>query len=665
MQSSKPKQTIGVCYYPEHWPESLWEDDARRMCDLGIEYVRIGEFAWSKLEPKRGYFQFEWLDRAIQLLGSHGLKIILGTPTATPPKWLVNEMPDMLPVDAQGNVRGFGSRRHYSFAHEGYRKESARIVEILAKRYGSNEHIVAWQTDNEYDCHDTVLSFSEVDLKAFRNWLGQKYQSCDALNRAWGNVFWSMEYTSFDEIELPINAVTEINPAHLMDYRRFASDMVVEFNKLQCNLIRKYAVGRDIVHNFMGRILAFDHYEVGRDLDVSSWDSYPLGFLEDRNDLDEAHKQVFFRAGDPDFQALHHDLYRSINEGRWWIMEQQPGPVNWAPHNPIPRAGMVTLWTLEAFAHGAELVSYFRWRQAPFAQEQMHTGLLGVDNKVASGYLEAEQAVDALKTIGPIEQAKADVVIVFDYPSAWAWEVQPQGKEFDYFRLVFDLYRALRAKGLNVDFTPAANPDLDNRKLVFVPALFAWNDGLLDAVKNCDAEIVIGPRSGSKTPDFKIPTILPPNLPEQVLDIEVKQVETLRSDCAMSVFSTSVLQEASTDKLIGQVQFWRENLKLGGHAKSIFEYEDGSSAFVKQGNIYYLSGWADQMFFSEIIQYFEESLSLGIADLPYGVRTRKTASCEFLFNYSNQTHDLSFYAQGRKKIFGDEIMQPSGILVLA
>ncbi len=441
-------RTIGVCYYPEHWPKARWEIDARLMAETGITHVRIGEFAWSHLEPKRGELDFNWLEDAINTLAHYGLKIVLGTPTATPPKWLVDEMPDMLPVGRDGQTRKFGSRRHYSFSHVGYRNECRRIVTELAKRFGTHPAVSAWQTDNEYDCHDTTLSYGLADLSAFREWLAAKYQSPQALNFAWGNIFWSMEISDFDEVELPNLTVTEANPCHWMDFRRFASDQVVSFNKLQTDILRKYSPGRDIIHNFMGRTLAFDHFKLGTDLDISSWDSYPLGFLEDRSDRDDEFKSRYSRTGDPDFQAFHHDLYRATSSGRWWVMEQQPGPVNWAPHNPAPREGMVRLWALEAFAHGAETVSYFRWRQAPFAQEQMHSGLLRSNGDSAEGLEEAKEAAAILQEIDWPQNEKAEVAIVFDYSSAWAWEIQPQGREFDYFRLIFDFYKTLRKLGL-------------------------------------------------------------------------------------------------------------------------------------------------------------------------------------------------------------------------
>ena len=340
----KNKPEIGVCYYPEHWPETHWREDARRMAALGIAYVRIGEFAWSRLEPARGDLRLEWLERAIEVLHDAGLKVVLGTPSATPPKWLVDEMPDLLPVDREGKILGFGSRRHYCFSHPGYRNECLRIVQALGERFGEHPAVAGWQVDNEYGCHDTARSWSEASLTAFRQWLKDKYGSIERLNAAWGNVFWSKEYSGFFSIDLPGLAPAEINPAHRMDFYRFSSDQVVEFNRLQADLLRQLSPGRDIIHNFMGRTLTFDHFALGADLDVSSWDSYPLGFLEDRSDAGDDWRRRFARAGDPDFQAFHHDLYRATSAGRWWVMEQQPGPVNWADHNPAPRDGMVRLW---------------------------------------------------------------------------------------------------------------------------------------------------------------------------------------------------------------------------------------------------------------------------------------------------------------------------------
>jgi len=281
------KPVLGTCYYPEHWPNTQWEDDAKRMVDLGLALVRIGEFSWSKLEPKPDQLNWSWMDDAIDTLGNAGLAVVLGTPTATPPRWMLERYPDMLALNEEGHTRKFGSRRHYCFSHVPYLEESVRIASLMAERYGRHSCLHSWQVDNEYGCHDTVLSYSDAAAQAFREWLLQKYANISILNEAWGNVFWSMEYDDFAQIELPNLTVTEPNPAHVLDFRRFSSNQVVVYNRAQVKAIREHS-DVPLIHNYMGRITEFDHYAVGDDLEIASWDSYPLGFLVDRSGADVA-----------------------------------------------------------------------------------------------------------------------------------------------------------------------------------------------------------------------------------------------------------------------------------------------------------------------------------------------------------------------------------------
>lgn len=611
------KRALGVCYYPEHWPESQWVEDAARMAELGLAWVRIGEFAWSRIEPEPGRFDWDWLDRAIATLGGAGLRVVLGTPTATPPRWMLDKHPDMLAVDAQGRPRGFGSRRHYCFSHRGYRVESARIVTALAQRYGRNPHVAAWQTDNEYGCHDTVLSYSDAAKHAFREWLAQRYQSPQALNRAWGNVFWSMEYASFDDIDLPNLTVTEANPSHTMAFRRFASDEVASYNRIQTEIIRKFS-DAPIAHNYMGRITEFDHFATGADLDIASWDAYPLGFLSDRLEVTADHKRRFVRQGDPDFQAFHHDLYRAVGRGRWWIMEQQPGPVNWAPWNADPLPGMARLWAWEAFAHGAEAVCYFRWRQAPFAQEQMHAGLLRPDSAPAQAYVEAGQVAAELAAMPDVGTARADVALVFDYASAWAWATQPQGRDFDYFRLVFAFYRGLRRLGLNVDILPPDVADLSDYRMVLAPGVATLLDALLAALATFQGTALIGPRSNAKTVEFATPVPLPPNLPG--LDAVVARVESLPPDVPVPL------------ERGGNLLHWRE--KIEGTATVVERAADGWPALLRAGGIHYLAGWPEDAVLDRMLAELCAGQGIEIDHLPEGLRRRDSDTHRFWFNYN-------------------------------
>lgn len=627
------KRTLGTCYYPEHWPEEIWEQDAARMVEAGLTWIRIGEFAWSRIEPTPGDLHWDWLDRAIEVLGKAGLKVVLGTPTATPPRWVVDKHPDMLAVDADGNPRKFGSRRHYCFSHAGYLDECRRIVGLVAERYGANPYVAAWQTDNEYGCHDTIISYSDAARAAFRDWLRARYDSVEALNKAWGNIFWSMEYNSFDQIDLPNLTVTEPNPAHVMAFRRFSSDQVVAFNKVQVDILKQHT-SAPIAHNYMGRITDFDHYDVGADLEIASWDSYPLGFLEDRVGANPEQQRDYARQGDPDFQAFHHDLYRAVGaakgnqpvaQGRWWVMEQQPGPVNWAPYNPSPLPGMVRLWTWEAFAHGAEAVCYFRWRQAPFAQEQLHAGLLRPDSVDAPAIHEARQVRDELIDAPEVQPKQAPVALVFDYASDWMWTTQPQGQGLSYFGLVLDTYRALRRAGLTVDILPLRADVFDGYKAIFVPGVMYLADEIKVALSASKAQVVLGPRTGARDADFVMPHApLPPAMPG--LDVTVSRLETLRPDMPIA------LQGG------GAITGYFEEIE--GSSETLLRTESGAQVAMRQGNLTYMAGWGDGAAMDRLVALIGNAAGLELRQLPKGIRTRDTATERFWFNHTTEAVEV-------------------------
>lgn len=624
------QRSLGVCYYPEHWPRDIWREDAARMKEAGLTYVRIGEFAWSRLEPQPGSYDFEWLDEAFDVLGEADLKIVLGTPTATPPRWLVERHPDMLGVDEAGRARSFGSRRHYCFSHSGYRGACAEIVTRLVRRYGQNRYLAAWQTDNEYGCHDTTLSWSDAARSAFRDWLRARYRGggndgdIEALNRAWGNVFWSMEYSSFEDIDLPNMTVTEPNPSHMLAFRRFSSDQVASFNRLQVEIIRRHSRA-PITHNYMGRTTDFDHFAVGADLDFASWDSYPLGFLDDRISESTAHKRQFARQGDPDFQAFHHDLYRAVGNGRWWVMEQQPGPVNWAPHNPAPLPGMVRLWTWEAFAHGAETVCYFRWRQVPFAQEQMHAGLLRPDSTETAAIDEARQVAAEIADAPGVSAAQAPVAMIFDYDCDFAWTTQPLARELSYFQLVFDHYRALRSLGMSIDILPSDTTDFSGYRFVLAPGLVQMSEELKSALLRCDAHVLIGPRSGAKTADMQIPVPLPPAIPG--MDCTVSHIETLHPDMPVP------LEDGGA--IIGYREF------LQGDEDIVERSMDGEAVLTGNRKLFYLAACLDQEGLRRILAARLNSAGLTTLELPDGVRVRETGEERFWFNYDSQPHEIN------------------------
>jgi beta-galactosidase len=617
---------LGVCYYPEHWHESLWADDARRMRAMGIGYVRIGEFAWSRIEPEPGRLDLGWLRRAIDTLGAAGLKVVLGTPTATPPKWLMDRHPEIAPVGEDGRPRGFGSRRHYSFSSEVYRRESARIVEILAREFGSHEAVAGWQTDNEYGCHDTISSWSEADLRAFKDWLRRRFPTPERLNYAWGSVFWSMEVASFDEIALPHLTVTEPAPAARLEFWRFSSEQVAAYNQIQVDIIHAHSPGRFVTHNFMGFAHDFDHFACAEPLDFASWDSYPLGFVE-RFPFTEAERLRWARTSHPDIAPFHHDLYRGVGRGRWWVMEQQPGPVNWARWNAIPRPGQIRLFTWEALAHGAEVVSYFRWRQAPFAQEQMHAGLNLPDNSgLGPGGLEAARVGAELAALGELPPTnRAPVALVFDYQASWITRIQPQGADFSYLELTFRWYEAVRRLGVDVDIVPPG-ADLAGYALVLVPTLPHVDEAAAKAFADATGRVLFGPRSGSKTRYFAIPENLPPGPLAALIPIRVIEVASLRPG----------LREEVRGSAAGAAERWRERIELIGSTEVDAHFADGDPALVRAGRWSYLACWPDATLLANVMRRTAARAGLPIETLPEGVRLRRRGNLTFAFNYGDE-----------------------------
>ena len=649
---------LGVCYYPEHWSEDHWPRDAQRMYDLGLRYVRIGEFAWGRIEKAEGIFDWAWMDRAIDVLGAAGLKVVLGTPTATPPKWLCEKYPDILPVDIHsGQVRGFGSRRHYDFSSETYLVQAERITAAMAARYGSHPHVAGWQTDNELCCHDTTMSASPAALEKFRAYCAQRYGTIEALNAAWGNVFWSMEYDHFDQIDLPFFTVCETNPAHRLAYRRFASEQVVRFHDVMISAIRRHAAPHQwVTHNIIPpATTGVDNAALTRALDFVSYDNYPLGFSDQLMAKASADAwKPFMRTGHPDLAALNFDSVRGLSKGAWWVMEQQPGPVNWAPHNPRPAPGMVRHWTLQAFAHGAACVAYFRWRQVPFAQEQMHAGLRRPDDMPAAAWAEVEQAASDMQLLGDLSvvAAKSPVAIVIDPVSGWVDDIERQGAGYRYDAVVFQYYRALRGLGIDVDFVSAGDAQLAGYRLVVVPTMAVVDDAAFDALQASDGILLFGPRAGAKTDEFSISDGLPPGRLRDFVPIKVTSVETLRADCGGSIAYKGAEYESGR---------WRETIEVGD-ADIIATYEDGAPAAVRAGRSIYLATLTDDAFLTNLFVDLCAEADVQITPLPPTLRLRRRGELTFAFNLDS-ANARAPAPVGAEFVIGGSDIEPYGVAV--
>ena len=457
----------GVDYYPEHWPKDRWETDAQLMKDAGITIVRVAEFAWSRIEREPGRIDFAWLDDALGILTANGIAVVMGTPTATPPKWLADDAEargeSIYQVDRLGRQRAFGTRRHYCHNSPFYQAESRRIVETQAKHYAGHGGIIAWQIDNEFGCHDTTVCYCDDCRAAFALWLEERYGTIDAVNDAWGTVFWSQEYRSFGEIIPPAFTAVEQagrhthNPGLLLDYQRFSSDSVVRYQKLQIDLIRAHSTA-PITHNFMGHFADIDLHDLAADLDFISWDNYPVNQWGSSS------------AGST---AMAHDITRGTKRSNYWVMEQLSGPCGWAVLGPTPAPGQIRLWTYQGVAHGADAMVYFRWRAARFGTEQYWYGILDHDGQPRRRYNEISGiGTEFARLSDGVDGTSypADVLLLRSFDNLWSQRFQPHADGLSYEAELQAWHNALSGYGAQID-VGALPPDPGHYRLVVAPLL--------------------------------------------------------------------------------------------------------------------------------------------------------------------------------------------------
>ncbi len=368
--------TVGVYYYPEHWPEPQWDRDLRNIARLGFEFTHFGEFAWAQLEPSEGKFDFAWLDRAVDLAARAGLKVVLCTPTPCPPAWLGEKFPEIYLVRGDGRRMEHGTRANGSLANDVFVKYTKRIVEELGRRYGRDPRIWGWQLDNEpYGPAD----YSPSSRIAFQAWLERRYGTVERMNTAWGGAFWSTKYDSFAQVLIPNETLfgeDSLSPHAVLDFRRFTADTQAAYLHLQYDILRGLLRPEQwITTNYMNITDSGDPRRTER-LDFITFTMYPV-----RGDAYLG--ELGFRLGDPNRMAMAVDYFRSF-KGVTGVMELQPGQVNWARINPQPAPGAVRMWLWHAFGGGLSFACTYRYRQPLFGSELYHAGIVGPDGVTTS-----------------------------------------------------------------------------------------------------------------------------------------------------------------------------------------------------------------------------------------------------------------------------------------
>ena len=633
--------TLGVDYYPEHWDKSLWREDAERMKKAGVSIIRVGEFAWSMLEPEEGRFEFDWLDEAVRIFSGAGIDIIIGTPTNCPPRWLYEKYPEAVWTDRSGKKIALGIRGHRCYSSPVVREKSEIIIRKLCERYKDEPHVVGWQTDNELEASQCCC---ELCNERFRKHLKEKYGTIDKLNDLWGMNVWSGSYSSFEQIDPPYGSynIGWYNPSYMLEWERFGKELASDFSNYQARLIRSICKDTVITTNTWFCEYPPDFYDLFRELDVVSYDNYPVSRLPDDPDALYTH-------------AFHLDLMRGIKNKNFWIMEQLAGPAGcWAPPSAAPRKGMIMGYGMQAVAHGADKVLFFRWRSASKGAEMFWFGLLDHSSRDTRRLGEFTQLADELRELQIPEDSviRNDTALLYSPDCDTALYLQKQSYGLHYYDQLKGLHDGITSLGKGCDIiSPEA--DLSAYKTVIAPALFMCSDkakqSLRDFVKG-GGTLLITPRSFIKNTENTCPMEPIPCGMNDVSGCVVDDFEPLGYN---RVRVTMDGKEYDAGK-------WSESLEMteGAEVSALGEFTSGQltgETFLTcnkygKGQCWYVGIIGKRDFYKALMRkIFDSNGTAYVPDLPLNVEitVRESKDSTFTFIFNNNEHSSAFVYNGQ------------------
>ncbi len=479
---------FGADYHPEHWvypyagtaekPEARWKQDIELMVAAGMNAVRMGEFVWGLCEPREGEYEFKWLKRVMDLMGEEDIKVFLGTPTAAPPIWLTKNHPEILPLDERGLPLSSGTRHACCLNSDLYWDYSKKIIRAMAEALGKHPQLIGWQIDNNVGAHSMLPCFNEETRRDWHAWLKAKYGTLDHLNNMMGTRFWGQVVSDWEHMPMPKTAPAPHNPALMLDWRRFSSDTIVAFVRMQADLLRELTPHAPVTTNLRAFGQNLDLFDIGDVLDFVSLNS---------------NATIKSKASE---NACELDMLRSLKktgaklpggEEGFWVIEQKAGHVNWQDVNSLVRPGVVRLFTYQTISRGANGVLYFFWRQPRIGPEKFYGGILTHDGRGENRvYKEISQIGQELKRLAPAlrgTKVTAEVCILYSHENDWTLSLPRQPTKYFNLREHVQLFHtALHDRNIPIDFARPTE-DLSKYKLVIAPSLSLLSGGEADILR--------------------------------------------------------------------------------------------------------------------------------------------------------------------------------------
>ncbi|HPG38188.1 MAG TPA: beta-galactosidase [bacterium] len=655
---------IGVYYYPEHWDESQWERDLANIAKLGFEFIHMAEFAWPFMEPQEGKFTFDWLDKAIDLAGKQGLKVILCTPTPCPPAWLAEKHPEIFYEDINYRIREHGSRGNYSTSSDLFRDYTQKIVSEMARRYGNDARVWGWQLDNE---PGAPMDYSDKAQEKFRLWLKEKYGTIQALNDAWGNRFWGVLYDNFEQIRIPVpNILYGLSPHARLDYARFNADQMANFLDFQAEVLRQYISNKQwITTNYISNSTQADQRRTEK-LDFIAYTIYPVG----NGDFSSPEQ---FRLGWLDGIAFANDFYRSI-DGVTGVMELQPGQVNWARVNPQPQPGAVRMWLWHAFAGDCSFACTYRYRQPLYGSEQYHYGIVGTDGVTPlPGGLEYSRVTGEMRQLRKAYNPKAKLpaayqsrrtAILWSHDNFWDIDLQPRTSEWSTWNHVFKYMEIAKSFGAPVDWI-AEDTDFNAYPFLIVPAYQLIDQGLVakwQEYAKQGGNLIITCRTGHKDRNGHL---FAGKWAEPILDLIGAQIEFY------DLLPGSAHATVKMQGLEYKWHVWGDVLLPEPGTETLAIYADqfyaGKTAVVSRklgkGTVTYIGIDTDDGALEKaVLQKIYNNAGVPVQNYPAGVYVEWRDGFWVAVNYSAQPYTLDIPANA-KIMLGEKLLPSPGVTV--
>jgi beta-galactosidase len=590
-----------------------------------MHVVRVSEFAWTALEPQEGKYELDWLERAVNLAGQHGIYVIVGTPSAGPPVWMATKYPDIMMTDANGKQFTGATRNRYNWNSDRYRRFVRDMDERLSKRFGHNPYVIGWQIDNEYNSQ----SYDPVTQAQFHAWLEHRYGTIDKLNQAWTTAYNNQTYSAFNEVPL-VNGTGNNSPGLWLDSKRFISDSLRDYQKVQIDAIRKYAgLSQKITTNMMGWFDLYDHYTIAQDLDIIGWDN------------PQVHGSF-----DPIKSGAPHDLMRGLKGANYWVLETTAGPRGGGNASVQLDKGEMRAAIWADVGHGADLVSYWQWRDALNGGEANHGAIVDVDGEPDPIYAEYSQIGSEFEKVGPaIEGTSPDssVAILHSYPSRWDIDWQKMNPSYDAIDNLMSYYTPLHELGYTIDIVPP-DRDLSRYKLVIAPGLEVLTqseaDNLTRYVKG-GGHLVLGQRSAMKDESNSRWPQRQPGPLTSLLGARVEQFTALDKPVAISGIWGDAKGELFAEQLTPQAGDVEVIMRY--HAP--YSWLDGQPAAVSRkignGSFTYVGACLDELSAKRAVQWMltESGLKPDIFAVPGGVEVyRRVAAGRKVFIVDNLSH---------------------------